>query len=247
MAARCRTLTVICLLGLWSGLIVFSFGLLEAIYFFARSKHQAERSARIIAYLYGRGCMFIVSPWIKVRRENLGLLQIPCIVAANHLSMLDLTCLSFLPERNICIMIKSWPAATPFMGRFVRAAGYINADQLTFTEIRRRVEKEIARKSVIVIFPEGSRSPDGSLKRLRSGAFKLAIATGLPIYPLRYRGTDKALPKGRPMFYPAAITMRLYDKILPPKAELASPDHGAHKRLRQQVRACLQEARPETS
>lgn len=222
--------------------MVFTFGLLLTACLVARRKHEIEKIARTIVNIYGRGCMVIVSPWVKVQRDNLQLLKGPCIVAANHLSMLDLTCLPFLPDKNMCMLVKSWPATTPFMGLFVRRAGYINTDELTFAEIVRRVEEEIIKKSIIVVFPEGSRSPDGTLKRLRAGAFKLAVTSGLPVYPLRYIGTHKAFPKEKFMLYPATITMRLYDRILPPKDDPESSDHWAHKQLRQQVKACLQEA-----
>ena len=242
MPGWCRTLIFICLLALWSAVVTLSFALILLFYQISRQKDRLELTARIMANIYGRGCMLIVSPWVKVKTENLRALHAPCIVAANHLSMLDLTCLSFLPEKNMCVLIKSWPADMPFMGLFVRKAGYINIDELSFAEVARRIDEEIKKQSMIVVFPEGSRSSDGKLKRLRSGAFRLAVKTGLPVYPLRYSGTNQAFPKGSFSIRPARVTMRLYGKIIPPQSNNELYDSRAHKQLGHQVKACLQEA-----
>jgi 1-acyl-sn-glycerol-3-phosphate acyltransferase len=49
----------------------------------------------------------------------------------------------------------------------------------------------------LVLFPEGTRSPDGWVQRFKHGAARLAIAHGVPIVPLSIRGSFAAMPKGR--------------------------------------------------
>jgi 1-acyl-sn-glycerol-3-phosphate acyltransferase len=46
-----------------------------------------------------------------------------------------------------------------------------------------------------MIFPEGTRSPDGSLRAFKDGAFELAVRHRVPILPIVIRGTSNALPK----------------------------------------------------
>jgi 1-acyl-sn-glycerol-3-phosphate acyltransferase len=46
-----------------------------------------------------------------------------------------------------------------------------------------------------MMFPEGTRSPDGRLRRFKTGAFELAKASGAPILPIVLTGTANALPK----------------------------------------------------
>jgi 1-acyl-sn-glycerol-3-phosphate acyltransferase len=49
--------------------------------------------------------------------------------------------------------------------------------------------------SSIMMFPEGTRSKSGELQRFKTGAFELALATGVPVVPIVISGTHNALPK----------------------------------------------------
>ena len=50
---------------------------------------------------------------------------------------------------------------------------------------------------MVVVYPEGTRSPDGKLYRGRTGVARLAIAAGVPIIPVGMLGTDKVQPIGQ--------------------------------------------------
>ena len=67
-------------------------------------------------------------------------------------------------------------------------------------------------KSSVVVFPEGTRSADGSLGKFREGAFRLAIETGVDIVPLAVRGTETALPKHSLVFQKTTASVT----VLPP-------------------------------
>jgi 1-acyl-sn-glycerol-3-phosphate acyltransferase len=62
----------------------------------------------------------------------------------------------------------------------------------------------------VVIYPEGTRSPDGKLYRGRTGAARLAVAAGVPIVPVGTLGTDKVQPIGRmyPKFSRGTVTIK---------------------------------------
>ena len=64
----------------------------------------------------------------------------------------------------------------------------------------------------IMIFPEGTRSPDGGLLPFKLGAFELARSTGAPILPIAIRGTRSCRPKGSKWFGKATAVAR----VLPP-------------------------------
>jgi 1-acyl-sn-glycerol-3-phosphate acyltransferase len=73
----------------------------------------------------------------------------------------------------------------------------------------------------IVLFPEGTRSPDGHMQRFRHGASRLAIELGIGVVPIAIVGAYQAMPKGR--FWPKAgrpvVTMRYGPAIYPEEGE----------------------------
>ena len=71
-----------------------------------------------------------------------------------------------------------------------------------------------------MMFPEGTRSPDGRLRSFKHGAFTLALGNGCPILPILVEGTADALPKrGFVLQGRHAIRIRVLDEI--PHAKLA--------------------------
>lgn len=46
-----------------------------------------------------------------------------------------------------------------------------------------------------MMFPEGTRSPDGEIRKFKLGAFRLALENKVPILPIVISGTHRALPK----------------------------------------------------
>lgn len=56
-------------------------------------------------------------------------------------------------------------------------------------------KKSLDQGNPVLIFPEGTRSPDGRIRRFKTGAFILAIEHRTPVLPIVVSGTNKALPK----------------------------------------------------
>ena len=73
----------------------------------------------------------------------------------------------------------------------------------------------------IVVFPEGTRSPDGHLQRFRHGAARLALETGAGLAPIAIVGAFQAMPKGR--FWPRSgrppVTVRYGEPFWPQEGE----------------------------
>jgi 1-acyl-sn-glycerol-3-phosphate acyltransferase len=72
-----------------------------------------------------------------------------------------------------------------------RRGGGLGADAIG------HVEQLFAQRWSLVMFAEGTRSRDGNVGRLRSGAAVLAATYGLPIVPVHVSGTHAAMPTGR--------------------------------------------------
>src|SRR6202007_2311695 len=71
----------------------------------------------------------------------------------------------------------------------------------------------------LLIYAEGTRSPDGHVARFKAGSFLLAIEAGLPIVSLAVIGTRQVMPKGRPRTEPAEVMLVVPDPIQPPAIE----------------------------
>jgi 1-acyl-sn-glycerol-3-phosphate acyltransferase len=92
------------------------------------------------------------------------------------------------------------------------AAGYISIDR---EGTRETVEamNEAARKihdgMSVVIFPEGSRSPDGTIQPFKKGGFTLAIKSKVPIVPIAIAGSREIMPKDKLTALSGEIRMRI--------------------------------------
>ena len=95
-----------------------------------------------------------------------------------------------------------------------------------------------------MIFPEGTRSPNGRLRRFRSGAFDLAIDTGTAVQPLIIRGTADALPKrGFVLQGRHAISIEVLD-VIPPEAFADATGEELTQRARELIARELDHADP---
>ncbi len=47
----------------------------------------------------------------------------------------------------------------------------------------------------LMVFPDGTRTPDGRLQEFKHGAFKIAVRARVPVVPVAIRGTFELLPK----------------------------------------------------
>src|SRR5919204_59632 len=59
------------------------------------------------------------------------------------------------------------------------------------------------------LFPEGTRTRDGSLQPFKKGGFKFALQTGLPVVPVTITGTRQVLPRDSLVFRPGPVDMHL--------------------------------------
>ena len=126
----------------------------------------------------------------------------PAILCPNHISFLDSAFLMLTVPRNISFVGKaeymdSWKTKYLFP-----AMGMIPIDRSGGSKSRAALDAaaEVLRRGELFgIFPEGTRSRDGFLYKGRTGAARLALEVGCPIYPVGIVGTDKIQPPGANM------------------------------------------------
>lgn len=141
----------------------------------------------------------------------------PCIVAPNHVSYFD--------PLLIC---SSWPRSLHFFAgshlfqkRFLHwvlpklhTHPVVKGKELATIRMAAQLLKD---GTSIVLFPEGTRSPDGRIQELRTGVALLSHLSGCPIIPCFIQGTQKAWPRGQryPRLFGHTISCRFGAPISP--------------------------------
>jgi 1-acyl-sn-glycerol-3-phosphate acyltransferase len=120
------------------------------------------------------------------------------IVVANHQSLLDILAVCAALSINFKFLAKRELFKVPFMGWAMASASYIPVDRGSHKSGRDAMHRisRVLRKGVsVLLFPEGTRSPDGKIHAFKMGAFKLARDNKVEILPIVIDGTGQALPK----------------------------------------------------
>ena len=117
----------------------------------------------------------------------------PAVYICNHQSHMDVLALIALQPKLI-FMTNDWVWKFPFYGAVIRKAGYFPASW-GLSVNSEHVKKMVADGYSVVIFPEGTRTLDGSISRFHRGAFLTALELNMDILPLLIRGFHEALPK----------------------------------------------------
>ena len=138
----------------------------------------------------------------------------PYVFVANHASNADAFLVAMLPWEMKWLSKKSI-FDIPLLGWMLRVAGDVEVKRGNKESARRAMEElreRLGRKLSILVFPQGTRSPDGTVGEFREGAFRLAIEAGVDVVPLALSGTAESLPKGSIAFRETKATVT----VLPP-------------------------------
>lgn len=122
---------------------------------------------------------------------------VPYVMVANHLSLLDILVL-FRLFTHFKWVSKIENFRVPLIGWNMSLNRYIKlrrGDRTSILQMLKSCETTLSRGSSIMMFPEGTRSPNGRMRSFKPGAFGLALKTGSPILPIVISGTADALPK----------------------------------------------------
>ncbi|MFA5097559.1 MAG: lysophospholipid acyltransferase family protein [Candidatus Margulisiibacteriota bacterium] len=122
----------------------------------------------------------------------------PAILAANHQSYFDFLIIpSVVKSRRVHIIAARELSAHPFVGIYARNDKCILVDRKTpGTKFYKDAIKVLKDNNLLLIFPEGTRSPDGSISSFKRGFVELARIAGAVIVPTAINGTKDILPKG---------------------------------------------------
>src|SRR5881628_3947896 len=138
------------------------------------------------------------------------------VIVVNHQSLLDILVL-FRLFVHFKWVSKIENFRVPFIGWNMSLNRYIKLRRGSRDSVARALhacERALAQGSSIMMFPEGTRSPDGRLKAFKPGAFVLAQRARVAILPILVEGTANALPKhGFVLRGRHAVGIRVLDEI----------------------------------
>lgn len=155
------------------------------------------------------------------------------VVVANHQSTADPFLLSSLPW-DMRWISKEELFKLPLIGWLMRAGGDIalrRGERASVEQMFQECHKTLKAGVSVMIFPEGTRSPDGKIQAFKDGAFQLAIEAQRPLLPLAVYGTRACRPKGSLWFGEARAVVKVLEPV--PTTGLTLADLP---RLKEQVR-----------
>lgn len=160
-----------------------------------------DRNGRIL-HLYSCAwaqLYFWLNPMWRLRIEDRSNLpwRGPAVLVANHASLGDILVLFglFRPYKWVS---KQSVFKVPFIGwnmRLNRYVGLVRGNRESIVKMLDECERWLDRGVPILMFPEGTRSPDGEVKAFKDGAFHLAVKKNCPVIPIALTGTRETLPK----------------------------------------------------
>ena len=140
----------------------------------------------------------------------------PAVVVSNHQSHLDLMCLLMLHPKMV-VVTNRWVWHNPFYGAIIHKAEFVPAAE-GVEEALPQFKALAERGYSIVIFPEGTRSVDGSVLRFHKGAFYVADQLGLDVLPVYLRGVGHVLPKLEFMLRRGTMEVEIGRRLTPADA-----------------------------
>jgi len=154
---------------------------------------------RVGLFWWGR-MAWLLNPLVKLEIEGAERLREggPYLVCTNHQSLLDVLVVMALGGDF------KWVSGLrffkiPMFAAYMRMTGYMAVDlknPFGAGAILRECGDWIDRGVSVGLFPEGTRSKDGSLGHFKAGAFRVAVDKQVPVVPIAIDGTRQLLPKG---------------------------------------------------
>ena len=206
----------------------FPFTLLSIGYCLISALFGGEERLHASARQWARGCLWLGG----VRLTVVGLEHLPpqgpVVYMANHQGNFDIPALFAGLPIQFRWLAKAELFRIPLFGLTMRTAGYIpveRKDRRLAIQSMNLAAERVAAGASIMIFPEGTRSPDGALLPFKKGGFILALQARAPIVAIAIDGSAALMLKSSWMIRSGEIRLRIYPAL--PTAGLGLKDRDA--------------------
>ena len=133
----------------------------------------------------------------------------PLLLVSNHSSVLDPPLVGGASPRQLSFLAKAELFDIPLFGRLIRA---LNARPVrregSDARALKTALKVLEEGRALLVFPEGTRGPEGVLREAKHGAGMLAVLSGAVVVPVLITGSGRALPRGAAFPRPAKAVVR---------------------------------------
>jgi 1-acyl-sn-glycerol-3-phosphate acyltransferase len=171
------------------------------------------RSATLMYWVGVKGLVFITRV-AGMRVTVVGRENIPagvCLFVANHTSNADAPAIVGAIPRRLGIFARKSLFDIPIVGLAFRLAKFVPVDRGNREAALASVNQAVAYikgGSSFLVYPEGTRSPDGRLARFKKGSFVMAIEAGVPIVPIACSGAHRIMKKNSWQIHAGKVTVR---------------------------------------
>lgn len=218
-----RTLGAILVVGTYFAFAPVSY-LLFALYCASPTRDPIRRARRL---------RFVMSRGFRFMHDVLRILRIvdhqpralaralptePCVMVANHPTLMDISGL-LAAEAELVFPVKPALYRSYWARALLQGAGEFEGAGPEGIGVHQMIEEGVRRVKAgqrVIIFPEGTRSPEGGLHPFGRAAFEIALRAGVPIVPIVITCRPSYLDKRVGLFDPPSELPRLRFRVLPP-------------------------------
>ncbi len=169
-----------------------------------------QRAAHNFGIFWGKSCLWLAGLTLRIRgTENLPG-EGPAIYASNHQSNFDIPILYAGLPIQFRWLAKHELFKIPLFGAAMKHSGYIPIDR---SDRRKAMEsldmaaRKIKDGTSVIIFPEGTRTPDGMVQPFKKGALLLAAKAKVPVVPITIKGSFEVQSKNSLKIKPGPLEL----------------------------------------
>lgn len=148
-----------------------------------------------------------------------GLERLPeggCLLASNHQSFVDIPLIAAVVPRHVSFVARDSLAKSKLLAYIMDRCGAVLVKRgAADRRALREMSMHLKLGDCVSIFPEGTRTTDGTVGEFKGGALLAARMAGVPIVPMALRGAYRVLPRGKSVPRPAKVAVSFGHPIDP--------------------------------